>query len=38
LAALLGARRSWDVAVELAELDGEQVTHVAVDYSTYPVK
>jgi hypothetical protein len=31
LAALLGARRSWDVAVELAELDGEQVTHVAVD-------
>ena len=31
LAKLLGARRSSDVAVGLAEIDGEQVIHVAVD-------
>ena len=27
-AAKLGAKRVWDVAVELAELDGKQVTHM----------
>jgi hypothetical protein len=31
LAVMLKAKHSYDVAVELAETDGQQVTHVAVD-------
>jgi hypothetical protein len=31
LAKILKAKRSYDVAVELAEVDGEQVTHIATE-------